>query len=320
MGNTITDEQESIAFLGEEFLFDAVNLAIQAFGCGVFLAGFGVAIQLMLTKAWTRSVRVLFICLVVIFIAFACELLVVAGSDLNQISGILIATSQNELSARIDTDNTSFLKWEYPYSWPFNINLLLSDSIVVWRAWILSEEKKIWRVILVALLIINIGINVADCIFIDIEITQEIEGSSVIDWASIGFSLAVNACATSLIAWRYWNYHHFLKKHWQKAESNKRSHAQNILLLLIESGAIFCGVQLLSMIMVIIRSTRGQDLNVEIADGIVTTVLSVVTSWYPVAVIILVSKDYLVGVETFHHAAETQMANNFTPSAQPTPD
>ncbi|KIK63509.1 hypothetical protein GYMLUDRAFT_241979 [Collybiopsis luxurians FD-317 M1] len=314
MENTITDDQVLIALLGKDFLFDAVNLAIQAFGWGVFVAGFGVAIQLMLAKARTRSLTVLSICLVVIFIAFVCEYVLLTGTILSEVSELFIATSQDELQARLDANDASLIRWEYFFSWPDNVNLLLSDAIVAWRAWVLSE-KKIWRIILAALMIVNIGFNVADCIFQDIEIKQEVDGSSIVDWMSTAFSLAVNVCATSLIAWKYWNYLHFMKKHWQKAKGTKKSHVQDILLLLIESGVIFCGIQLTCVITVILRTIREQDLNISIADGVATTVLSVITAWYPVAVVILVSKDYLVGVETFHHVAGSQMANDFTPSA-----
>ncbi|KIK57387.1 hypothetical protein GYMLUDRAFT_247029 [Collybiopsis luxurians FD-317 M1] len=80
-------------------------------------------------------------------------------------------------------------------------SILLSDFIVIWRAWTLFWEEKHWKVALALLMIVNIGTSIADCILDDIDLKVEESDSSIsLDWTSGVVSLLVNMFGTGLIA------------------------------------------------------------------------------------------------------------------------
>ncbi|KAF9063457.1 hypothetical protein BDP27DRAFT_236732 [Rhodocollybia butyracea] len=101
---------------------------------------------------------------------------------------------------------------------PITITLLVSDMIVVWRAWILLSRNCFWKNTLVSLAIINTVVNIIDCIanpIFNIMATNGFEPdttsgnliinySGILDLVSILTSLLVNAVATILIGWKAW--------------------------------------------------------------------------------------------------------------------
>ncbi|KIK56492.1 hypothetical protein GYMLUDRAFT_47030 [Collybiopsis luxurians FD-317 M1] len=145
---------------------------------------------------------------------------------------------------------------------------------------------------------INIGVNVADCIFDDVEVDIIASGSStVLDWLSLVVSLAVNMFATGLIAWKAWDYHCTMIE----AAIHRRTTIENTLLLLIESGAIYCTMQIFSTIFILLNVYGPANSIVGLLSSKVFCPMTIFASaWYPVAVVVLVNTDSFSVVETFH--------------------
>ncbi|KIK56228.1 hypothetical protein GYMLUDRAFT_821836 [Collybiopsis luxurians FD-317 M1] len=115
-------------------------------------------------------------------------------------------------------------------------------------------------------MITNIGINVADCILDNIEVkTIAVAGTStILDWLSGVLSLAVNMFATGLIAWKAWNFNHDMAE----AGIKRTTRVQKILLLLIESGAVYCTIQAAFTIVTILNTYATVDN--ELAETVLT--------------------------------------------------
>ncbi|KAJ3973014.1 hypothetical protein EV361DRAFT_948287 [Lentinula raphanica] len=125
-------------------------------------------------------------------------------------------------------------------SWATAINMLIGDGIVVWRARILFQYDNIHRLALSCLMVANIAVNIADCIWADVHLQNAtIARPNALDWVSSMLSLLVNLCATFLIALKARSQHRMM----QDASLHKKTRAQHILLLLVESGAIYCVIQ-----------------------------------------------------------------------------
>ncbi|KIK60877.1 hypothetical protein GYMLUDRAFT_43463 [Collybiopsis luxurians FD-317 M1] len=110
-------------------------------------------------------------------------------------------------------------------------------------------------------------------------------GILVLDWLSVLFSLFVNLVATSLIAFRAWNHHRILAE----AVILKESRVQNILLLLIESGAIYCAIQALYIAFLLLKAYANLGIWCANMSDYIGDVLVVASAWYPIAVVILVN-------------------------------
>jgi len=206
-------------------------------------------------------------------------------------------TLEGGIAAQIEASNQKTLVWEYMPGWPTTINLLLSDCIVVWRAWILFQDDKLWKLLLAVLMFANIAINIADCIWDNIEVTIEVSSSTILDWLSGLISLAVNIIATLLIAWKAWTHHSTMVD----ALVHRRTRVVNILLLLVESGAVYCGIQSVYVVFILLDTYTAVDLGFSQAMEIITAMSIVVAAFYPISVIILIRTGSSAIVETYYH-------------------
>ncbi|KIK57556.1 hypothetical protein GYMLUDRAFT_752883 [Collybiopsis luxurians FD-317 M1] len=126
-------------------------------------------------------------------------------------------------------------------SWPSAISLLLSDYIVSWRAWMLFQHNRRVKLALIFLMVVNVGLNIASCIWADVEIHSLFSFGSFFTWLPLIPSLMVNIYATLLIALKAWKYRQLMIQ--LELPRTMKSRAQTVMLLLIESGAVFCAIQ-----------------------------------------------------------------------------
>ncbi|KAF9063450.1 hypothetical protein BDP27DRAFT_1335124 [Rhodocollybia butyracea] len=247
--------------VGEPLYSTVSQLAPVMIVYGIFLLGTCIAVRPMILSLGRQKPKIwLFVGLILVFISFTWN---IANTALMGILAGINRTCGFQPSDQADQCPGAEL-WNGPSmaileGIPVAITLLVSDMIVVWRAWILLSHNRFWQSVLVLLTVINIIINVVDCIadafFLifsegynpnsppaKLDLMQNLieNHSGVLDLISVLTSLLVNAVATSLIGWKAWTHH----KSMRKAAIYKRAHSIKILLLLIESGAIFCAIQL----------------------------------------------------------------------------
>ncbi|KAJ4488986.1 hypothetical protein C8J55DRAFT_506739 [Lentinula edodes] len=291
------DEQEMVLSFAQSAFFNTVNLIVTITGYGAFVLGTIIAVVSLRRRTWGRSQTILLVCLLIIFSCFTWDIFYSGGFNVSDIRYTFVQTLPGGLVAQAEASDRKTLAWQYMPSWAATVNLLLSDCIVVWRAWILFRDGKFWKVSLAALMIANIGINVADCIWGNIELSVEIASSTTLDWLSSIISLIVNIFATILIAFKAWNYHRFMSA----VSIRKRTRSENILLLLIESGAIYCGIQSVYGVFILLDVYTVVDSGFSQAMDVITAMSIVAAACYPVAVIILVHNEnsLITEIETF---------------------
>ncbi|KAF9062773.1 hypothetical protein BDP27DRAFT_1406085 [Rhodocollybia butyracea] len=213
---------------------------------------------------------------------------------------------------------------------PGTVILLLSDAIVVWRAWVLSSHNKSWKVILVFLMAVNIVINVMDCIVqtrLRLNPLNNIYGLprprmwffGLLDWLSVVTSLALNAVATLLIGSH--------RKTMKEAAIYRQTYVLKVLALLIESGAIFCVVQIIYLVDFFIsngigfRPSINNDVDIKYplvamlfpsSQGIIGFIVAWGIAFYPGSVAILIHKLQSPVLETVHYM---ETMDNSTPGA-----
>ncbi|KAH9954810.1 hypothetical protein BGW80DRAFT_1566516 [Lactifluus volemus] len=121
------------------------------------------------------------------------------------------------------------------------INFVLSDGIVLWRAWILWDRRtKLF--ILQFLFLVCIGvITIVDLVFISggfvAYSAHHQKTESTLTWAILGFIAGTNLWATSLMFIRAWQHRRFLRSVF--GNENAKSKAEKTLSFLVESGAIY---------------------------------------------------------------------------------
>ncbi|KAF5366899.1 hypothetical protein D9757_011381 [Collybiopsis confluens] len=101
--------------------------------------------------------------------------------------------AQGGLNAQALAAKDKFISIDYPLTWLNMIIVLLGDLIVAWRAWIFFPEHMIVKITLVVSMVANIGINITDCIFDNIDSEHEIDSSKrtiLLDWLAPVLSTA----------------------------------------------------------------------------------------------------------------------------------
>jgi hypothetical protein len=238
--------------------------------------------------ATSRNKSIFFISLVILFITSAWYMICVCGIPLTQVKFTFMKNVNEGLAVQGQVALAKTLPWTYTQNWPKTINVLLSDFIVCWRTWALFWDDKVWKVILVIFMGANTGINIAEPIWDDIDVIILAGlGSGVLDWLSTAISLSVNLLATAMVAYRAWRHYHFMAE----ASIAHKSRSIRLMLLLVESGAIFCAFQFLYTVVSILSATLPIEQPTskwKLSSLVITQIFVVTTALYPVAVCIFI--------------------------------
>ncbi|KIK51548.1 hypothetical protein GYMLUDRAFT_265786 [Collybiopsis luxurians FD-317 M1] len=280
-----SEEQQTIASFAYGAYQDVIYLIVVFTGYGVFALGMVMALHALAAKSWTTSQIALTACLITISISFTLEALYYGILDLISIQYTLtkvIGSGQEGFEAGVEAAVNKILPLQYVPAWPATINVLLSDLIVVWRAWILCRNRS-RKAILVALMIINICINIADCIWDDVEPQVGEFNFSILDSLSGVLTILVNILTTFLIGWETRIYLRFTARN--RRPDNEQTRTGEILKLLVKSGAVFCLIQSVNTASALIQTY----ITVDVILSTINLMANVANAWYPVAVIILIN-------------------------------
>ncbi|KAI9510615.1 hypothetical protein F5148DRAFT_1178552 [Russula earlei] len=122
------------------------------------------------------------------------------------------------------------------------INFILSDGIVVWRAWVLWERRFLLFIPPLIFLVCTLGVTVAS--IIDFYESFRNPHSKILqilgmyfEWSTCGFTVVTNLWATGLIFIRAWQHRCALRSLCVKETFT--SNAEKALAFLVESGALY---------------------------------------------------------------------------------
>jgi len=196
--------------------------------------------------------------------------------------------------------------WLVAEEWLGVVPLLVSDSIVTWRAWVMWPNHKYARIAFGVLLCSNIILFICDGTFDAISLNPSSPLGSTIPWdlASGFLSLTVNIITTSSIIMKVWYYWKSLPRGYRQTP------AQQILLLWAESGALYCAVQLPWAIFQALAVNKVQQSPEVLAEGFLTNLTAALGGLYPISVFIVVKQkvsllDETVQLETHMPASRT---------------
>ncbi|KAF5346140.1 hypothetical protein D9758_009981 [Tetrapyrgos nigripes] len=130
-----------------------------------------------------------------------------------------------------------------------NINYILGDAIVVWRAWVLYSQNMTVRASLAFCMIGSFVATIIDVVISIREVPRTHEEREGL--GTLGFFLpllATNLVATSLVAYRVWQH----RAWWSELASATRisgaSMSEKILVIILESGILFIFYWIIAML------------------------------------------------------------------------
>ncbi|KAF9458043.1 hypothetical protein BDZ94DRAFT_1301486 [Collybia nuda] len=189
--------------------------------------------------------------------------------------------------------------------WASTLQIIVSDGVVVWRAFILLQHRK--KITMLPILLL-LGSTVMYLIYlIHSSISLDVSTSISIFVAATGLSLGTNIISTSLISYVYWIHRKDMKVFLHRRK-RRQSQGEWVLAILIESGVVFCLFQAIFLAIEFFQVHTLQDLCLQ---QLFTTLFRGYVAIYPTLVIVLVNSR-----QTFDqvYLMETLPPNTMGPS------
>ncbi|PBL02978.1 hypothetical protein ARMGADRAFT_955675 [Armillaria gallica] len=177
------------------------------------------------------------------------------------------------------------------------LNYVLTDGVVVWRAWVIcqNEYRKSLILPLVFLcltflsVLVTIGLRIAETVLDDTQhiviahrgIDRALDGLQV---ANLVLSLLTNIFSTSIIGIKAWHHRHWVTSELQLKRKNITT-AERVFALLVESGIIYCLSGLVVLIATVIKLPDGT------LGDVYTPVNVQFAGIYPAIVLLLVNRQ-----------------------------
>ncbi|TRM63638.1 hypothetical protein BD626DRAFT_569020 [Schizophyllum amplum] len=197
------------------------------------------------------------------------------------------------------------------------VNFLISDTVVVWRAWVLFPDNMKVRIVLSVCLFGTFAAVIANTVVIILRRLGELE--RLPDLYSLMLTvplLITNLTATALMAYKTWNYRDYVFRNFMRKRTKTR--AEMTLLILVESGFAYCAIWIIVMAASLGAFTDTQT-------SILLEALCSICGLYPTFIIIMVglqrsSVDSLLGdslrlsSSTARYMPPFKGADTFTPT------
>jgi hypothetical protein len=215
------------------------------------------------------------------------------------------AEVQNPIT--LGTSHNAFIKFSLLFNAVPLINYVFNDAVVVWRAWVISwrtYRKYLW-ITIVFLVLTAIGV-IGIIVFRTIELVTApyadlpgdnylVMGTNLMQIGVLSFSLMSNISATAVVGATAWRHRQRIRAAFADRPSTK---ANQILILIVESGVLYCISALTVLVASLIRLPHGTlgdiytPINVQIAGA------------YPPVVLLLVSMQQSLAETTFLGTSE----------------
>lgn len=165
---------------------------------------------------------------------------------------------------------------------------ILSDLIVVWRAWVISENR-IARWLLAVSMFITFGCTVVEG-YLSLVPIYAANGADVgklprFDLFLFVPVLTTNTLSTLLILHKTWEYRQSIKVHLLQQPHNTR--IEEVLILLVESGALYAAFWIVNLVLAM---KYEDDPHPPVAANTIGSLLPRISAIYPVAIILLVAR------------------------------
>lgn len=305
-------ESEILKNIGLVFLDNIAELTTFAFLHGAAVLIFCASTRLLIKKGLkTLPTRIMLatsslsFLLVTVYIAAFLALFIV------EIKGAFVDpfTAGQLNVTRLEAVNMRTFILEMLFSWSSLLPPIINNTIVIWRAWVLYTHKRWVLIWPIALLLGSFAVSLTYSILTS---SYSSFTSSKVAWSPCSFvwsnrrhnpyniyiflaivlSFSTNVFTTVLILFKLRRF----QGSFSLGPSRKRTRAQKIIVILVDSGLIYCGFQLIFLSMAHVPFTRLSKMNT--VYSVLFPIYLVFTGMYPSIVVVLVGHERSV-VESF---------------------
>ncbi|KAI0029373.1 hypothetical protein K488DRAFT_28803, partial [Vararia minispora EC-137] len=225
---------------------------------------------------------------------FAARILAYWGVSLaivvKNLRDILISHPTASIAERFDIANEGSLRLYLAEVYLPMINYILSDAVVVWRAWTLWPQRR-WLIFPVPFFFISGslmttfvigGLKIRALTNDSDEIELVLAYMQIVSWS---LSLGTNFVATVLVGLKAWKFRRSIGR--DLKDSERRVRVEKILTLLVETGALYCFTQVALVVSWFIPLSNTTAWASDVFDAAAVQLAAI----YPTVIIALVSLD-----------------------------
>ncbi|KAL0571575.1 hypothetical protein V5O48_010394, partial [Marasmius crinis-equi] len=295
---TVSEQDQAVVFdgLGKYFVVNLVGVVCETGLWGVYLVLFFWAVRLQVSHR--RLVQnpanvALFILTIILFLSSTALWAMNLSQLTIAIKGFFLNYPTLGLLDRFLALNDDIRGFGLPMETLFLLNMILGDAVVIWRAWVLCQNTRMQKLVYVPIVMLLTGfafmIIALNCLGSNGYGGQSAipVGSRTCQWGepiAWGISLVTNFFSTSLIAVRAWQHRQFLRK----SAALRGSRSEKILIILVESGFIYC-LFWLSQLNLFFEKPLDMSF-VNFLSVFLNAIGDQISGMYPTFIIILVSK------------------------------
>ncbi|THU85099.1 hypothetical protein K435DRAFT_970853 [Dendrothele bispora CBS 962.96] len=237
---------------------------------------------------------------------FILTILTMIGSTFNAVLDLEFKLLEASLRGQHHPDLNSTLdlanKISIGQNYTDRLNFLISDAIVVWRAWVLFPRSRKVKVILALCMVISTAGTYLEAAFI----TSRAVGLKDFKLAQRKIFLMpicvllTNVTATFLIGYKACCHHMTIKRNLDKTDRSV-DQIRKILVFLAESGVVYCVLWIIYAAIILFAGNE-----TSISYGIYNTAMPDISGIYPILIILLVAHENNVKEQENHNVTLSQ--------------
>ncbi|KAJ7217756.1 hypothetical protein GGX14DRAFT_597785 [Mycena pura] len=298
-----TSLSAGLDYAGQSVIYDIVGLIVQTFVFGAYSILIALSTRMLLVrKLTTRVNRVMFGITTFMYLLSAAYWVYSIANGVDRINGLITLGNNPSLPLPPHTEVT---QWSPLFNALVLINYCLSDGVVVWRAWVIclhDHRKYLWiTVFFLAVTAITVALTIAFRIAGTIVAPiQNLPSDSVIGLAieilqlmTLFSSLLSNLTATGVLNKPLLTRRHYRLIRSAFSKGKDRTRSSRILLLIVESGVLYCIAAILAFVSSVIRLPHGT------LNDLYTPVNIQLAGAYPSIVLLLVGATKLLNESAF---------------------
>ncbi|KAJ6460211.1 hypothetical protein C8R45DRAFT_1221099 [Mycena sanguinolenta] len=227
---------------GDDIMRLVVLTIVESIFCSAYGIFFAVAVYSIFRKGLKSRAAIIMLCVVVyLYASSVAQWAINVWTVLQSIHSLLMVPGV-PIGDRIDLGNTTLEKTNIPIEALWVFNMIIGDSVVIWRTWAVYMHRVLAILIPSILLLMSLTFGLIDLGCMSYE-EKSVSLPAVCTYPATGFigwifSVATNISCTILIGLKARQHRKITRQLDLTARSHRMS-ADKILSLLVESGAIY---------------------------------------------------------------------------------
>ncbi|KAG7090486.1 hypothetical protein E1B28_009600 [Marasmius oreades] len=244
-----------ISEFGTSIILNAVNLLIGGILYGIYIVLFCAAAAVLCRREGNVKARAaLLVAIVTMFIMSSFDFWSNVTIFFASIQDIFVGNVGQPFEHKRVVFSRRFNNLDSVKQVILPLEIVVGDSIVIWRAWALSGGNR--KIVVIPLLLL---IGSAGCSFAFLGCFAQNDWPIVnpdtcnsIEISAFSLSIATNTSATIIIGYKFWRYRQAVGRFLSTCYANRQPRVGKILILLLESGIIYSVLWIVQLVEILL--------------------------------------------------------------------